>query len=197
MTQAYHQLEIDEDSLQITTFSTHVGLFRYKRLLLGVIAASEIFQNAIATVLHDIPGVRNLSDDIIVFGNNQQEHETNLKRQDVGARLNRQKCMFSAPELTFSGHVFGRSGMTADPEETNTILNAPASTNIAELRSFLGMTQYMMRYIPAYSTITSPLRELLKKDVSWILPAAHQAALDKLKDKHQALCQRDIYPGGC
>ena len=45
MTQAYHQLEIDEDSRQITTFATHVGLFRYKRLLN---AASEIFQNAIA-----------------------------------------------------------------------------------------------------------------------------------------------------
>ena len=183
MTQAYHQLEIEEDSCQITTFATHVGLFRYKRLLFGVNAASEIFQNAIATVLHDIPGVRNLSDDIIVFGSNQQEHGTNLKKtlqslQDVGARLNRQKCIFSAPELTFFGHVFGRSGITADPEKTNTILNAPAPTNIAELRSFLGMTQYMARYIPAYATITSPLRELLKKDVSWIWSAAHQAAFN-------------------
>ena len=113
MTQAYHQLEIDEDSRQITTFATHVGLFRYKRLLFGVKAASEIFQNVIATVLQDIPGVRNLSDDIIVFGSNQQEHDTNLKKtlqrlQDVGARLNRQKCILSVPELTFFGHVFGK-----------------------------------------------------------------------------------------
>ena len=29
LTQAYHQLEIDENSRQITTFATHVGLFRY------------------------------------------------------------------------------------------------------------------------------------------------------------------------
>ena len=72
--------------------------------------------------------------------------------------------------------------MTADPEKTNTILNAPAPTNITELRSFLGMTQYMAKYIPAYATITSPLRELLKKYVSWIWSAAHQAAFDKLKE---------------
>ena len=193
MTQAYHQLEIDKDSRQITTFATHVGLFRYKRQLFGVNAASEIFQNAIATVLHDIPGVRNLSDDIIVFGSNQQEHDTNLKKtlqrlQDVGARLNRQKCIFSVLELTFFGHVSGTSGMTADPEKTNTILNAPAPMNIAELRSFLGMTQYMARYIPVYATITSPLRELLKKDVSWIWSAAHQAAFDKLKEMHIKPC---------
>ena len=72
--------------------------------------------------------------------------------------------------------------MTADPEKTNTILNAPAPTNIAVLRSFLVMTQYMARYIPAYATITSPLRELLKKDASWIWSAAHQAAFDKPKE---------------
>ena len=187
MTQAYHQLEIDEDSRQITTFSTHFGLFRYKRLLFGVNAASEIFQNAIANVLHDIPGSRNLSDDIIVFGATQQEHDRSLKKtlqrlQEVGARLNRQKCIFSASELTFFGHVFGRGGMTADPEKTKTIINAPAPTNIAELRSFLGMTQYMARYIPAYATITSPLRELLKKDVTWTWSAAQQAAFEKLKE---------------
>ena len=72
--------------------------------------------------------------------------------------------------------------MTTDPEKTNTILNAPAPTNIAELRSFLVMTQCMAGYIPAYATITSPLRELLKKDVSWIWSAAYQAAFDKLKE---------------
>ena len=72
--------------------------------------------------------------------------------------------------------------MTANPEKTNTILNASAPTNITELRSFLGMTQYMARYTPAYATITGPLPELLKKDVSWIKSAAHQAAFDKLKE---------------
>ena len=72
MTQAYHQLEIDEDSRQITTFATHVGLFRYKRLLFGVKAASEIFQNVIATVLQDIPGVRNLSFLVVISKNMTQ-----------------------------------------------------------------------------------------------------------------------------
>ena len=30
--QAYHQLELHPDSRSITTFSTHEGLFQYKRL---------------------------------------------------------------------------------------------------------------------------------------------------------------------
>jgi hypothetical protein len=44
----YHQLTLAPESRHITTFSTHVGLRRYKRLMFGINAASEIFQNAIA-----------------------------------------------------------------------------------------------------------------------------------------------------
>ena len=44
LSQAYHQLELHEDSRYITTFTTHVGLFRYKRLNYGTGAAAELFQ---------------------------------------------------------------------------------------------------------------------------------------------------------
>ena len=37
----YHQLELEPESRNITTFSTHIGLWRYKRLMFGINAASE------------------------------------------------------------------------------------------------------------------------------------------------------------
>lgn len=37
----YHQLELTPESRDITTFVTHCGLYRYKRLLFGVNSASE------------------------------------------------------------------------------------------------------------------------------------------------------------
>ena len=63
----YHQLKVKPESCHITTFSTHVGLRRYKRLMFGINAASEIFQNAIEEILTGLPGCKNISDDIIVF----------------------------------------------------------------------------------------------------------------------------------
>jgi hypothetical protein len=42
LNQGYHQVELHPDSRYITTFSSHLGLHRYKRLNFGVNAASEI-----------------------------------------------------------------------------------------------------------------------------------------------------------
>ncbi len=47
----YHQIELDEESKGITTFQTHSGLYRYKRLLFGVSSASEIYQHTIQQTL--------------------------------------------------------------------------------------------------------------------------------------------------
>ena len=49
LSQAYHQLEIDEASRFITTFSTNFGLFRYRLLSYGTNASAELFQYTLAT----------------------------------------------------------------------------------------------------------------------------------------------------
>ena len=73
LSQAYHQLELDEASRSITTFSTHLGLYRYKRLNYGTNAAAEIFQYTLQTQLQGLKCVKNIADDIIVFGQTREE----------------------------------------------------------------------------------------------------------------------------
>ncbi|XP_055918380.1 uncharacterized protein K02A2.6-like [Eupeodes corollae] len=43
LNEGYHQIELDEKSRFITTFSTHCGVYRYKRLNFGVNTAAEEF----------------------------------------------------------------------------------------------------------------------------------------------------------
>ena len=40
----FHQIELEEESRSITTFATHAGLYRYKRLMFGISAAPEVYQ---------------------------------------------------------------------------------------------------------------------------------------------------------
>ncbi|KAK3711516.1 hypothetical protein QZH41_016433 [Actinostola sp. cb2023] len=113
----YHQLELTPDSREITTFVTHCGLFRYKRLMFGVSSASEQYQHEIQTTLAGIDGQENISDDIIVHGEEQAEHDKRLEKVvkrlgECGLTLNAAKCQFSMDKLTFVGMVLSEKGVS-------------------------------------------------------------------------------------
>ena len=52
----------------MTTFATHVGLRRFKRLNFGVNAAPEIFRDEIMQAISGKKGTLNIADDIIFQG---------------------------------------------------------------------------------------------------------------------------------
>ena len=186
LSQAYHQLELDERSRYITTFSTHFGLYRYKRLNYGTNAAAELFQHTLQTVLHGLDGVRNLADDIIIFAKTREDHDQALsaclqRLADHGLTLNASKCKLLTDSLSFFGQVFTAEGTTPDPARVLDLQNALVPTNVHEVRSFLGMANYSSRYIPNYATITEPLRVLTKKNARFTWTSSHQTAFDHLK----------------
>ena len=81
LNQGYNQLELAEESRYITTFATHLCLYRYKRLFFfGVNSASEIFLEEISQALTGIKGAINISDDILCFRSDQQDHDQNSMR---------------------------------------------------------------------------------------------------------------------
>ncbi len=123
---------------------THKGLRRYTRLNFGTNSASEIFQNIISEQLRDIPGAFNISDDVVVFGKTQADHEKALKASfqkfaDVNLTLNKSKCEFNKPSISFFGFVFSKD---AGPYKVHSIHNMSPPTSVPEVRSFLGMATY-------------------------------------------------------
>ena len=183
----FHQLELDEDSRDITTFSTHVGLFRYCRLNFGTNSAPEIFHEELRKKLEGIPGVRNIHDDILVTGKNVEDHNRNLKAtfqrlRDSSLTLKRSKCSFSQKSIKFFGLVFSEDGISPDPDKVDALQNLRALTNQTQLRSFLGMTNYSSQFIQNYSTLSEPLRELTRKKTHWVWTDKHQKCFETLKE---------------
>ena len=183
---AYHQVELDPESRHLTTSSTHMGLFRYKRLNMGISCASEIFQKIIAQILAGIPGVKNIQDDIIVSGRTQEEHDERLKLvfkrlADRNITLRQDKCEFNKPTLTFYGFQFSKSGVSADPQKVAAIAALDKPLNASEARSLLGMTNYCARFIESYANITEPIRRLAQKSVEWKWTDEQENAFQWLK----------------
>jgi hypothetical protein len=185
--QGYLQLELDAESRDITTFATHMGLFRSKRLSFGITSASEIFQKAVEETISDINEAMNISDDIIVGGLGQEDHDKALIRTLVallenGFTINLPKCLFSKPELHFFGMKFSKDGMQPDSTKVDAILQMAPPSSVPEVLSLLGMLNYNSRFIPNYSTLTSPIRKLTQKNYDFQWGSEQQEAWQKLVD---------------
>ena len=109
-----------------TTFITPFGRYCFHKLPFGISSAPEHFQKQMNNILRGMEGVLCHMDDILIFGNTQEEHDTRLhkvlqKLQSQGVTLNRQKCEFSRRRLTFLGHIIDEKGISPDPQKTNAV----------------------------------------------------------------------------
>ena len=167
---AYWQMKIDEESSKLLAFNTPFGRYKFHRMAYGIHSASELCQSEIVNIIEVISGAMNSQDDIIIWGESTAE----LKKRSIevleaversGLKLNKSKCQFNMKEIHFLGHKISAKGIEADPRKIMAIVDMPNPTTVKELQRFLGLTNYVSKFIPKYAEITVPLRQLLQKDV--------------------------------
>ena len=184
----YHQIELSTESRGITTFATHKGLFRYKRLMFGISSAPEKYQQVIQQVLHDCSGTANISDDIIIFGPDTDEHDRRLEQvlvrlKEKGLTLNKEKHVFHMPKLTFMGLVLSQRGIGPTEEKVKAVTEAREPQNASEVKSFLALVNFNTRFIPDLATVAEPLRRLTKKGEPFVFGPEQHAAFTTLKQR--------------
>lgn len=163
--QAYHQVEIAPESRDVTTFITKRGLFRYKRLVFGISSAPEIFQRIFEQILSGCEGVFNFLDDILIWGESREEHDPRVanvlhKLQSFDVLLNEGKCLYGVAKVDFIGHELSAEGVRPAKSKRFAVMNFRAPKNVDELSSFLGLINYVGKFIPNLATVTENLREL-------------------------------------
>eukprot|EP00794_Sanderia_malayensis_P014552 gene14552-16054_t len=182
----YWQIKVDDESAALLTFGTPFGRYRFKRLPFGVHSASEVFQVEVANIIAGIEGCANSQDDIIVWGASKQEHDQRVRAcltriRKSGLKLNQGKCIFASKSLTFLGHTVSADGLKPDPTKINAIIDMPIPKTKTDLQRFLGMINYLAKFVPNLSQITAPLRNLLKKDIQFCLQKPQFDAIAELK----------------
>ena len=92
----FYQIELEQEPRTITTFITHKGLYRYKRLMFGISSAPELYQHTIQQALAGCEGAYNIHDDIIIHGRTVEEHDSQLRKtmeciREKGLTLKKEK----------------------------------------------------------------------------------------------------------
>ena len=122
-------MKLDSGSRNLTTFSTHLALARYKRLNFGCKSASEIFHETTRKKLIGVNGALNIHDDILIFGKNKEDHQKALKHVlDVliccGLTANTSKCQIFKNSVKFYGMMFSNNIITPDTGKVIALENA-------------------------------------------------------------------------
>ena len=95
---------------------------------------------------------------------------------------NPQKTHVKAQAINFFGCLYDANGVHLDPGKVDAVHAFPAPTNITELQEFLGLVRYLSPFIPGLSTLTAPLRELLKKDTDFIWNCTYDTTFEQIKE---------------
>ena len=169
---AYLQVPLDVESKKFTTINIHRGLYQYNRLPFGISSAPAIFQRTIENILQNLPHTCVYLDDILVTGKTESEHIKNpeevlIRLKKAGLRLKKQKCSFMLPSVDYLGHSVTPEGLQPTKEKIRAITDAPVPTNLAQLRSFLGLVNYYSKFLPQLATILAPLYSLLQRNNKW------------------------------
>ena len=61
-------------------------------------------------------------------------------------------------ELSYIGHLLTRDGMKLDPQKVNAIKAINIPEDQKELQKFMGMVNYLAKFIPNLSNIAVPLK---------------------------------------
>ena len=106
---AYNQIQLAPESQRRLALRTHRGILLQQRLPFGIKSAPGYFQEIMENLTSDLPGVAVFQDDMLVGGQDANDHLSNMKRlltrlNDKEPRCRHDKCQFAQPSVECLGH---------------------------------------------------------------------------------------------
>ena len=92
------------------------------------------------------------------------------------------KCVIGAKSMVYMGEVLTGEGLQVSKKRVEAIVDAQRSQNQSEVRSFLGSAQFCAKFIPGFSTISSPLWDLTCMGKSWKWGPKEEGAFEQIKN---------------
>jgi hypothetical protein len=127
------------------------------------------------------------ADDALLFNSSFQEHKKLLrtvlqKMKDKSLRKNPRKSKFATDRAVYVGFELSAHGLRIDPKRFQKIRDLQPATNVKQVKILCGFANYFRRHVPRYAVITSPIRDLLRRDVPFHWGERQDKALEQLKE---------------
>jgi len=184
----YFQLPMAEKDTHKSAFITHMGLYEWLVLPMGLTNSPATFQRCMSSLLNGLIDRSCLVylDDIISFGKTFDSTIQNLKLvfdrlRQANLKLKPKKCKVFQRSVEYLGHIVSPDGLRTDPKKILAVQDWPTPKTVRDVRSFLGLASYYRKFIPNFSSIAHPLTRLTEKNTKFSWSEHCQVAFDRLK----------------
>lgn len=170
---AFWQVPLSESSKEKTAFTIPTrGLFEFNVMPFGLHNAPQtqcrLMDQVLGADLH--PYVFVYLDDIVVATETFEHHiklleEVAIRLKRANLSINVEKSKFCVSEISYLGYIVNENGLRTDPEKMEAILNYAIPKSVKDVRRLIGLGNWYRRFIPDFSSIVSPITELMKGKV--------------------------------
>ncbi len=170
---AFHQFKIDDYSSSKLSVQTPWGQFEPMFLPEGIPPASGELQKYMDIIFEPIKDYAIvIFDNLLVLATDFQDAYTKVNTVfDLCLKHNLflkfSKTWLGFPEVKFFGYICRHKSYSLSQDRKDALQSVPFPANKKAMQSFLGAALFFKNFIPNYSSITSHLNDMLKKDFVW------------------------------
>ncbi|GFU58146.1 retrovirus-related Pol polyprotein from transposon 17.6 [Trichonephila clavipes] len=185
----FFHVDVNEDCKHLTSFVVPDGQFEFNKVPFGLSTSPSVFQRYVYSIFRELirKGIVIIyMDDLVIPAKDEKEGLEKLREvlevaSKYGLEMKFKKCQFLRRKVEFLGHVVENGTIRPSIAKTIAVKKFPVPTTVKQVQSFLGLTGYFRKFIPAYSQIAKPLSDLTRKDNPFMFKQPQMEAFEKLK----------------
>jgi len=185
----FFHVDVNEDCKHFTSFVVPDGQFEFNKVPFGLSTSPSVFQRYVYSIFRELmrKGIVIIyMDDLIIPAKDENEGIEKLKKvfevaSKYGLEIKFKKCQFLKRKVEFLGHIVENGTIRPSAAKTMAVKKFPVPTTVKQVQSFLGLTGYFRKFIPAYSKIAKPLSDLTRNDNPFVFEQHQIEAFENLK----------------
>ena len=171
----YHHFKVKEEDRWKTSFITQFGMYQWNVMNFGPTNAPGHFQREMDKLLEDVDYAFPYIDDIIIASKSIEQHiyehvpEVMKRIKDYGFKLRLDKCNFAVDTVKYLGLQISKDGIAASSQATLKILNHKKPKSKADVKSYLGLVNWLQAFVPGLAELVYPISKLRrgKEQFKW------------------------------
>ena len=164
MKSGYYQIQIEERDRHKTTFTCPAGFYQWNVVPFGLKNAPSYFQKRMDSIFGQYDFIVSYIDDILIYSKSEEQHIKHLKIfldevRKHGIVLSEKKMKLFQNGIEFLGIYIERGKIQMQPHVLTKVVDFPDQlSDVKSVQRFLGVLNYVHKYIPRLSEKTSPIR---------------------------------------